>query len=154
MNPTSSPPRIAPPTIAPPTIAPASEHWITSLTDVVIVTAWRDETVEANPHSIPTTSDSALVWYLSAIGPLSLLVAHRFSHYAATGPSTWMVEDIARTFGIGESVGRVRQPIDRLEKFGIIRRTGRTVAVRLWLPPLNERMRTRLPGYLAAVYDG
>ena len=144
----------SPPRIAPPAIAPLSEQWISDLTDVVIVTAWRDEVVEAHPNSIPTTSDSALVWYLSAIGPLSLLMAHRFSHYAATGPSTWMVEDIARTFGIGESVSRVRQPIDRLEKFGIIRRTGRSVAVRLWLPPLTERMRSRLPGYLAAVYDG
>jgi hypothetical protein len=146
-------------TTSPPRIEPAStsqgcEHWISSLTDIITVIAWRDEAIEANPNSTPTTSDSSLVWWVPSIGSIGCVVAHRWSHYAATGPSTWMVEDIAKTFGIGESVGRVRQSIDRLEKFGIIRRTGRTVAVRLWLPPLSERQRSRLPGYLAAVYPG
>ena len=144
----------SPPRIAPPHVTPIHERWITSLTNIVNIVAWRDETVEANPHSIPTSSDDAWLWYLPSLGPLSLAMAHRWSQYAAQAPSTWMVEDIAKTFGIGESISRVRQPIDRLEKFGIIRRTGRTVAVRLSLPPLNERMRSRLPGYLAAVYDG
>jgi hypothetical protein len=144
----------SPPRIAPPTVTPIHQRWITSLTDIVTVTAWRDEAIELNPNSIPTTSDSAWVWFLPSLGPLSLAMAHRFSHYAATGPSTWMVEDIAKTFGIGESIARVCQPIDRLEKFGIIQRTGRTVAVRLWLPPLTQRQIARLPDYLAAVYPG
>ena len=140
--------------IAPPAVAPVHERWITSLTDIVNIVAWRDEAIEANPHSIPTSSDDAWVWFLPSLGPLSLAMAHRWSQYAAQAPSTWMVEDIAKTFGIGESISRVCQPIDRLEKFGIIRRTGRTVAVRLWLPPLTQRQIGRLPDYLAAVYPG
>lgn len=141
------------PAITPPTATgPACERWISDLTDMVIVTAWRDPVVEANPNSIPTTSDAAWVWWLPILGPLSLAIAHRFSHYAAIGPSTWVVDDIARTFGVGESVSRVRQPLDRLESFGIIRRTERTLAVRLWLPPLSDRQVKRLPAYLAAVY--
>ena len=144
----------SPPRITPPTVTPIHERWITSLTDIVTVIAWRDEAIEANPHSIPTCSDSALVWTTPNLGAISTLMAHRWGHYATMGPSTWMVEDIARTFGIGESVSRVTQSIDRLERFGIIRRTGRTIAVRLWLPPLSERQRSRLPDYLAAVYEG
>ena len=142
----------SPPRIAPPTVTPTHGRWITSLTDIVTVIAWRDEAIEANPHSIPTCSDSALVWTTPNLGAISTLRAHRWGHYATMGPSTWMVEDIARTFRIGESIARVCQPIDRLEKFGIIRRTGRTVAVRLWLPPLTQRQIGRLPDYLAAVY--
>ena len=140
--------------IAPPIVTPIHERWITSLTDIVNIVAWRDEAIETNPNSIPTSSDDAWVWFLPSLGPLSLAMAHRWSQYAAQAPSTWMVEDIAKTFGIGESISRVCQPIDRLEKFGIIRRTGRTVAVRLWLPPLTQRQIARLPDYLAAVYPG
>ena len=51
----------SPTRIAPPTVTPIHERWITSLTDIVNVTAWRDEAIEANPNSIPTTSDSAWV---------------------------------------------------------------------------------------------
>ncbi len=130
------------------------EPWISALTDVVAVHAWRDETVESNPLAIRTASDEALVWFVPSIGPLGMVLAHRWATYAATGSSTWAVDDIARTFGIGESVTRVRQPIDRLEKFGIIGRHGRDIWVRLWLPPLGFRQQSRLPAYLAAVYPG
>jgi hypothetical protein len=30
--------------------------------DVIVVTAWRDETVEAMPGAIETASDSGLLW--------------------------------------------------------------------------------------------
>ena len=106
------------------------------------------------PHTNLHQMNKRDFWFLPSLGPLSLAMAHRWSQYASQAPSTWMVEDIAKTFGIGESISRVCQPIDRLEKFGIIRRTGRTVAVRLSLPPLTERQIARLPDYLAAVYPG
>ena len=51
----------SPSRIAPPDIEPTHEQWISSLTDIVTVIAWRDEAVEANPNSTPTTSDSSLV---------------------------------------------------------------------------------------------
>ena len=39
-----------------------------------------------------------------------------------------------------------------MERFGVVRRTDRTIAVRLWLPPLSRRQIERLPAYLAAEY--
>ena len=51
----------SPPRIAPPHVTPIHERWITSLTDIVNIVAWRDEAIEANPHSIPTSSDDAWV---------------------------------------------------------------------------------------------
>ena len=49
------------PRIAPPTVEPTHEQWISSLADIVTVIAWRDEAIESNPNSTPTTSDSSLV---------------------------------------------------------------------------------------------
>ena len=130
----------------------AADRWITSVTDVVTIHPWRDAAVESMPGAMPTSSDDALVWYLPFLGSISLLMAHRWSQYASSGPSTWAVDDIARTFGIGQSVTRVKQSIDRLELFGIICRDDRNLYVRLWLPPLGLRQQAKLPGYLAVVY--
>jgi hypothetical protein len=126
---------------------------ILSASDTLTVIAWHDPTVEQASGALPTDSDNALVWYTPSVGTIGMAMAHRFARHAATGPSCWTVEDIARTFGIGPSPVRVARSLDRLERFGIVRRTGRTVAVRLWLAPLTYRQRCQLPGYLAAAYD-
>lgn len=126
---------------------------ILSASDTLTVIAWHDPTVEQAPGAMPTDSDDALVWYTPSIGTIGMAMAHRFARHATTGPSTWTVEDIARTFGIGPSVARVARSLDRLERFGIARRTGGTLAVRLWLAPLTYRQRCSLPGYLATAYD-
>ncbi len=128
------------------------ERWITATTDVVRITAWHDPTVEQMPGAIPTASDEMLVWLAPSLGAISCLAAHRWATYSAVGPSTWQVDDIARTFGLGESVTRVRDVINRMERFGIVRRIDRTIAVRLWLAPLSQRQVDRLPAYLAAEY--
>lgn len=143
----------SPSRIEPAADSPAHEKWITNLTDVVTVVAWRDELIESTTGSTLTASDDTFIWWASSLGCIACVIAHRWSFYAASGPSTWAVEDIARTFGIGESVSRVRDSLDRLERFGITRRTGCTVAVRLWLPPLSYRQRERLPSYLAHAYE-
>lgn len=132
--------------------AAAKEQWINSLTDIVTVHPWHDLVVEANPLATPTNSDEALLWWVPSVGCLSMTMAHRFSAYAAQAPSTWAVDDIALTFGVRESVTRVRHALDRLEGFNIIRREDRTVWVRLWLPPLGYRQQAKLPQYLAQVY--
>lgn len=126
---------------------------IVSAGDTLTVVAWRDPTIEQLPGAIPTDSDEALVWYTPSIGCIGMAMAHRFARHAADGPSVWTVEDIALTFGIGASPSRVLRSLDRLELFGIVRRTDATLAVRLWLAPLTFRQRCRLPGYLAAAYD-
>jgi hypothetical protein len=81
-----------------------------------------------------------------------MLMAHRFATYAADGPSVWPLVDLAQTFGLGQSLGRVTHTLDRLARFGIIARRGDTVAVRMMLAPLTARQRVRLPGYLADAY--
>ncbi len=132
--------------------AAAKEQWISNLTDIVTVRAWHDPVVEANPHATPTNSDEAMVFWIPSVGCLSMTMAFRFATYSAQASSTWAVDDIALTFGVRESVTRVRHALDRLEGFGIIRREGRTVWVRLWLPPLGYRQQSKLPRYLAEVY--
>lgn len=126
---------------------------IVSAGDTLTVLAWPDPTVEQTPRAIPTDSDEALVWYTPSVGTIGMAIAHRFARYAHDGPSTWTVEDIARTFGIGPSPARVLRSLDRLERFGIVRRNGHTVHVRLWLAPLTFRQRCQLPAYLAAAFD-
>lgn len=125
----------------------------TSVADTVTVIAWHDPVVEAAPGAIRTDSDDALVWYTPSVGTIGMAMAHRFARHAADGTSCWTVEDVARTFGLGPSVARVQRSLERLERFGIIRRHGHAIAVRLWLGPLNYRQRCGLPAYLAHVYD-
>lgn len=117
------------------------------------VVAWRDPLVENAPGAILTDSDDALVWYTPFVGSIGVVVAHRLARYAADGPSTWTIEDVARTFGLGASAARVLRTFDRLERFGIARRHDHTVAVRLWLAPLTYRQRCQLPTYLTEAYD-
>ena len=130
----------------------AKEQWISSLTDIVTVHAWHDPVVEVNPLAVPTNSDEASIFWTPSVGCLAMSMAFRFSSNAAQAPSTWAVDDIALTFGVRESVTRVRHALDRLESFGIVCRDDRTVWVRLWLPPLGYRQQAKLPRYLAQVY--
>jgi hypothetical protein len=117
------------------------------------LTAWRDPVVENAPGAMRTDSDDALVWYTPFVGTIGIVMAHRFARLAAGGASTWTIDEIAGTFGVAPWPRRVLRTVDRLERFGIARRHGDTVAVRLWLPPLTQRQRRRLPDYLAAAYD-
>ena len=132
--------------------SPAESSWITSLTDVITVHPWHDPAVEANPHATPTASYFSMVYWEPSVGCLAMTIAHRWASYAVSAPSTWAVDDIAGTFGVRESVSRVRHALDRLESFGITRREDRTIWVRPWLPPLGYRQQAKLPRYLAAVY--
>jgi len=130
---------------------PAEPAW--SATDTITIIAWRDPLVENAPGAIITNSDDTLVWYTPFLGTIGVAMAHRFAHYAADGPSTWTIDDIARTFGLGASAARVQRSLERLERFGIARRHDHTIAVRLWLAPLTYRQRCQLPTYLADAYD-
>lgn len=116
------------------------------------VVAYPDPVVEAAAGAIPTASDDALVWWTPSVGPTAMLMAHRFATYAADGPSSWSLADLALTFGAGNSTGRMLHTLDRLERFGIVVRRGDIIGIRLWLPPLTARQRARLPEYLAYVY--
>lgn len=103
------------------------------------------------PHTNLHQMNKRDFFWTPSVGCLSMSMAFRFSSYAVQAPSTWAVDDIALTFGVRESVTRVRHALDRLESFGIICRDDRTVWVRLWLPPLGYRQHAKLPRYLAQV---
>ena len=118
----------------------------------IAVVAYPDPVIEATPGAILTASDDALIWWTPSVGPTAMLMAHRFATYAAEGPSTWSLLDLAQTFGAGSSTGRTLHTLDRLERFGVIVRRGDIVGIRLWLPPLTARQQARLPEYLAYVY--
>lgn len=118
----------------------------------IAVVAYPDPVVEAAVGSIRTASDDALIWWTPSVGPTAMLMAHRFATYAAEGPTSWSLADLARTFGAGNSGNRMVHTLDRLERFGIVVRRGDIVGIRLWLPPLTARQRTRLPDYLAYAY--
>ena len=120
----------------------------------IAVVAYPDPVIEATPGAILTASDDALIWWTPSVGPTAMLMAHRFATYAAEGPSTWSLLDLAQTFGAGSSTGRTLHTLDRLERFGVIVRRGDIVGIRLWLPPLTARQQARLPEYLAYVYPG
>lgn len=122
--------------------------------DTLAVIAWRDPLVEQTTGAFRTDSDDALVWYTPSVGTIGMAMAHRFARYAydTDSPTLWTIEDVARTFGLGASAARVLRSVDRLERFGIVRRSHLTVAVRLWLAPLTYQQRCQLPAYLAAAY--
>ena len=138
-------------TITSPDITPTT-HLTAAATVLFTIDAWRDPVVEAAPGAIRTDTDDALVWYTPSIGTIGMAMAHRFARHATDGPSLWTIEDIALTFGIGNSAARVWRSLDRLDRFGIINRTGDRIAVRLWLAPLTQRQIAQLPPYLAAAY--
>lgn len=119
---------------------------------MIAVVAYPDAIVEAAAGSIPTASDEALIWWTPSVGPTAMLMAHRFATYAAEGPTSWSLADLAQTFGAGKSESRILHTVDRLDRFGIVVRRGDIVGIRLWLPPLTSRQKARLPEYLAYAY--
>ena len=121
-----------------------------SASDTLTVIAWHDPTVDQASGAMPTDSDDALVWYTPSVGTIGMAMAHRFARYATDAPTRWTVDEMAATFGLARSAGRVFRSLDRLERFDIARRHIDVVEVRLWLPPLSRRHVDQLPAYLAA----
>jgi hypothetical protein len=120
----------------------------------IIIVAWRDRIVESHPESHPTTALDTLVWWTPILGPTATLMAHRFAgHVAQGGERHFSFGELARTFGMGHSNGRVRATLVRLERFGVASVNGHTVAVRVALPPLTARQVEQLPPYLAALHE-
>jgi hypothetical protein len=120
----------------------------------ISVLAWRDHIVESHPESHPTSSNDTLVWWSPILGPTATLMAHRFAGYVAHGDQMqFTLADLARTFGMGQSMGRVRASFQRLERFGIISLHDQTLFVRTALPPLTRRHLEQLPPYLVELYE-
>lgn len=133
---------------------PATAHTDTR-TIVWTVRAWRDPEVENHPDSILTASTDTLVWWTPVLGPTATLMAHRFATYVANGRHVrFETDDLARTFGMGQSQSRVRNALQRLERFDVATIEDRTVLVRTALPPLTHRHLAQLPPYLRELHRG
>jgi hypothetical protein len=119
----------------------------------IAVTAWRDHIVESHPESHPTAANDTLVWWTPILGPTATLMAHRLAGHVAKGAEPqFTLAELARTFGVGRSSGRIRDALLRLERFHVVSINGTTVAVRVALPPLMARQVRQLPPYLAELY--
>jgi hypothetical protein len=120
----------------------------------ITVTAWRDHIVESHPESHPTAVNDTLVWWTPILGPTATLMAHRLAgHVAKGGERQFTLAELARTFGMGRSSGRIRTALIRLERFRVVSVNGNTVAVRIALPPLTTRQIEQLPPYLVELYQ-
>jgi hypothetical protein len=108
-------------------------------------------------HSVGFDARSGYVetYWLAVLGPSAVVALRRFAEWLEDRPSgiEISVEDLARTFGLGQGTGRhaaIVRTLDRLVLFGMATVVGDRYAVRRTLPPLPPRYQRRLPRYLAA----
>lgn len=117
------------------------------------VVAWDDPLNALRPGSIPTASADMLVFWSPVLGPLGALLIHRFAGMVGEGPTTWALDELTRTFGIGRRVSRLTLTLQRLECMDLLRRDRGLLGVRTSLPPLSRRQLAKLPAYLIAAYQ-
>jgi hypothetical protein len=128
-------------------LALSPEHALT-------IVAWRDELVEKHPDSIATHSDEMLVWWTPILGPSATLMAHHLALLTRNGGThTFAQPELAQTFGLGVTSGRLHAVLERLHRFGVTHVEDHTIAVRLAMPPMSVRFQRQLPGYLALAYQ-
>jgi len=136
-----------------PTPSPITDPLPDERQTTITVLPWRDPLVETHPESHPTATNETLVWWTPMLGPTATLMAHRLAGYLVHNEQVqFTLGDLARTFGMGQSLTRVRTGLARLERFGITRSHGDTVYLRTALPPLTRRQIDQLPPYLADLY--
>jgi hypothetical protein len=122
--------------------------------EVLVFEPWPDATIGNDPRSHPTASTETLLWWTPVLGPTAAMIAQRFAVLLARQPRVQIsVSDLARTFGMGNSLGRAHAAIARLERFGIATCHGQSVYLRAALPPLSRRHLDQLPDYLRQLYE-
>lgn len=102
------------------------------------------------PH---TTDSEDIFWWLPIIGPGASFLAYILARHARHANTTWQIDDLARTVGLGGSHSNLWQRLDRLERFELLTFVSTDVAtIRIELPVLRDGQLTRLPASLATVY--
>jgi hypothetical protein len=110
--------------------------------DGIIVTPMANK-----PDAIHTTaSDYCLTYVLPGVGPSGTLALHRLGAYCAAGETSWMIDELAATFGISPSV--MRATLERLIAFGYAAPTPTGIAVPTMIPDIPRKWWERLPEYL------
>lgn len=97
-------------------------------------------------------------YWLSVLGPSSILAARRMADWLENQPSGIVIalEDLAHSLGLGHATGRhapVVRTLDRLVMFGLAQIAWDAYAVRRTIPPLSPRQLGRLPAYLVERHD-
>jgi hypothetical protein len=113
---------------------------------ILTLVRFSDPGVERFGHR-PGSPYVEFVW-LGILGPSTTFAWQRLARLAAVMPSTRIdITDLSVSLGLGESLTRnavVSRTLSRLVAFDAARRQGDTLAVRLALPDLPERLLTRL----------
>ncbi len=111
------------------------------------VTPLIDDVVEANGFG-PRSMYVETCW-LPLLGPSSTFLYRRLGSWAEHHPDGIDINlgYLAMSLGLGRGIGnssRLVRSMDRLERFGVMRRHGAEVRVRRALPPLTELQARRL----------
>ncbi len=140
---------IAPTTTAISTMAPAA--WI-ARHDTLPVVSWDDG------DGFDPRSDYVETYWLSVLGPSSILALRRLTDWLEDNPSGIVIalEDLALSLGLGHGTSRhsaIVRTLDRLVGFGVAKVDWDAYAVRSTIPALTARQLRRLPAYLAERHD-
>jgi hypothetical protein len=115
------------------------------------VRAWSDDPPHQELTALATASDATLLYWTPILGPTSALLLHRLADLASTNDAAALtVVDLARMLRVGPH--KVTAAIRRLERYDLITCADATVAVRLALPALTNRLLGQLPTLLADRY--
>ena len=113
----------------------------------VLVMPWIDEVVET--HGFAPRSMYVEMCWLPLLGPTTTLLYRRLGSWAEHNPDGVTIDlgQLAVGLGLGMKLGRHSQlmrSLDRLDRFGAMRRSGAELQVRRALPPLTELQARRL----------
>ncbi len=120
------------------------------------VVAWQDPLIDAmgfDPRSVYVEQ-----FWLGILGPSAVWFLRLVARELEAQPEGFRLEleILAQQLGVGLRGGRnapVHRTIDRLCRFGLVRRGGTSIAVRRKLPPLTAVQVSRLPETLQAAHE-
>jgi len=116
------------------------------LPTAITVVPWRDPAGEASGHR-PGSAYVEAVW-LPLLGPSATWAWQRLARIATVhSPVRLDVAELAAGIGLGGRLGptsTMARTLERLERFGTLRRSGEVLAVRVALPELPESRVARL----------
>lgn len=120
------------------------------------VVPWEDPLIDGmgfDPRSVYVEQ-----FWLGILGPSAVWFLRLVARELEKQPSGFRLEleILAQQLGVGLRGGRnapVHRTIDRLCRFGLVRRGGTSIAVRRMLPPLTTVQVSRLPETLQAAHE-
>lgn len=113
----------------------------------LIFEPWNDPKLRQSQPVVGTWSRTA---WLPTLGPSSWLLWTELFSLTANGPATITARDLGERIGISHR--RIHSPLDRLDRFGIVRqRNPDHYGVRTAAGPLSPAMLRRRPDRIAGI---